>query len=408
MYPNGGSETYIFNLAKVLRDHGHEVQFFGMADDRNIVGNSAGAYTDNMEFQSAGYIGKLSYPFKIIYSFDARKKIGKVLDDFEPDVVHLNNINFQITPSIIDEIEKYKKRSKRDLRLIYTAHDYQWVCPNHMLKIEKAGELCNCKCVLYGYRNCFKNRCIHNSRLKSFCGMVEGWFYKRKGTYKYVDKIICPSFFMERQLNKNRLLNDKTVVLRNFITIDKEKKEHLPKPEIQDLRGRNIPDRYVLYFGRMDIEKGIINLLEAAQQLPEIPIVIAGNGTQKEKTEGIVNTYPVAFQTGEVLKALIQNAEFTVHPAIWYENCPFAVMESQINGTPVVASKIGGIPELVNEGVTGDFCNPSDTDDLVSKVRTLWYNRERIERYRDNCREWAINQFPDAEEYYQQLMNYYK
>ena len=107
LYPNGGSETYIFEIGKQLEKLGHEVQYFGMEHKGRIVGNRVGAYTVDMDFHTGG-LSKLVYPFKIIYSFDARKQIRRVLDDMQPDVVHLNNINFQITPSVIDEIRKYE------------------------------------------------------------------------------------------------------------------------------------------------------------------------------------------------------------------------------------------------------------------------------------------------------------
>ena len=95
LYPNGGSETYIFRLGEELQRQGHEVQFFGMEHEGRIVGNHAEAYTSDIDFHT-GKIKKLLYPFKIIYSLEARGKIRKVLLDFRPDVVHLNNFNFQI------------------------------------------------------------------------------------------------------------------------------------------------------------------------------------------------------------------------------------------------------------------------------------------------------------------------
>ena len=106
LYPNGGSETYIFEIGKQLKKMGHEVDYFGMEHEGRIVGNNAGRYTSSMDFHS-GALSRLLYPFKIIYSVEARKKIRLVLDDFKPDVVHLNNFNFQITPSIIYEIRKW-------------------------------------------------------------------------------------------------------------------------------------------------------------------------------------------------------------------------------------------------------------------------------------------------------------
>ena len=141
LYPNGGSETYLFETGRQLQRMGHEVQYFGMEHEGRIVGNHAESYTSGMDFHS-GKLAKLTYPFRIIYSTEARVKIRRVLDDFQPEVVHLNNFNFQLTPSILMEIEKYRKQTGHAVRVLYTAHDYQLICPNHMMRIPGTGERC--------------------------------------------------------------------------------------------------------------------------------------------------------------------------------------------------------------------------------------------------------------------------
>ena len=108
LHPNGGSETYIFKLGRYLASHNHEVQYFGMEHEDRCVGNCVDAYTSNMDFHSGNILSKLKYPLKTVYSPEARKKIRQVLEQFEPDVVHLNNFNYQLTPSVIVEIAKWR------------------------------------------------------------------------------------------------------------------------------------------------------------------------------------------------------------------------------------------------------------------------------------------------------------
>ena len=217
LHPNGGSETYIFKLGEELQKRGHDVQYFGMEHEGRIVGNRAGSYTSDMDFHT-GKLQKLVYPFKIIYSFEAKRRISRVLKDMNPDVVHLNNINFQLTPSVIYAVRAYEKKAGRRIKLVYTAHDYQWVCPNHMMRIPATGRICfDCRGGCFGA--CSKNRCIHNSRIKSLLGTVEARFYMRRQTYGMVDVIICPSEFMKRQLDTNPLLEEKTVMMRNLSLI---------------------------------------------------------------------------------------------------------------------------------------------------------------------------------------------
>ena len=129
LHPNGGSETYIFKLGDYLREQGHEVEYFGMEHEGRVVGNRVDAYTSDMDFHGGSKLSKLTYPIKTIYSREARKKIRQVLDDFQPDVCHLNNFNFQLTPSVILEIVKWRKSAGKTCKIVFTAHDYQLVCP---------------------------------------------------------------------------------------------------------------------------------------------------------------------------------------------------------------------------------------------------------------------------------------
>ncbi|MBD5514028.1 MAG: glycosyltransferase family 4 protein [Lachnospiraceae bacterium] len=386
LHPNGGSETYIFKLGEQLQKTGHEVQFFGMEHAGRIVGNHAECYTSDMDFHGGG-LKKLLYPLRIIYSTEARKKMHIVLEDFQPDVVHLNNINFQLTPSVIYAVRAYEKKYGKHVQIVYTAHDYQWVCPNHMMRVPATGEICFA-CRGGDFRQCSRKRCIHGSRMKSLLGTIEAVYYAKRKTYGMVDVIVCPSEFMKKQLDTDPLLADKTVMMHNFIETD-----------LNDT-GQNDRDEkskdYVLYFGRFSEEKGTGTLLEACRALPDIPFVFAGTGPLEDKVDQVPNVENRGFVTGEALRRLILNARFSVYPSEWYENCPFSVMESQMYATPVLASDLGGAPELVQAGRTGDLFRGGDIQELTEHIRALWNDPELCRKYSQNCKD--IN-FDTVEEY---------
>lgn len=373
LYPNGGSETYIFELGKQLQKEGYEVQYFGMQDERNIVGNHAESYTNNMDFHT-GKFSRLMYPFKIIYSTEARRAIRKVLDDFGPDVVHLNNFNFQITPSVIYEVKKYEKQSGHKVKIIFTAHDYQLICPNHMLRCPETEENCE-KCIDGAYINCMKGNCIHNSKVKSILGMAEGYFYKCFKAYRYIDTVICPSRFIQEKLEHNPLLRGKTVLMYNFVTA----------ADSADRSGESKKEDYVVYFGRYSREKGIETLLKACESLPHIRFVFAGKGPLEEQVDRIKNIENKGFLTGNELKEVIKRARFSIYPSQWYENCPFSVMESIQYGTPVLGADIGGIPELIDENVTGELFESGNGEELTQKIEKLWNDTELTGKYSQNC-----------------------
>lgn len=310
----------------------------------------------------------------------------------KPDVVHLNNINFQLTPSVIYAVRAYGKRAGRKVKIVYTAHDYQWVCPNHMMRIPATGKICFA-CREGHFFSCAKNRCIHGSFAKSLLGALEGKIYHRLRTYGMVDVIICPSAFMKRQLDTDPILAEKTVMMHNFV-------------ERADMdwgvEGAQTAADYVLYFGRFSEEKGIATLLKACQALPEIPFVFAGTGPLEAMVEQAENVENKGFVTGTALGKLIAGARFSVYPSEWYENCPFSVMESQIYGTPVLVSDLGGAPELVQAGATGELFRGGDVEELTAHIRELWEDPERCRRYRDNCREVK---FDTVGEYCSKIIN---
>ncbi len=400
LYPNGGSETYIFEIGKCLEAMGHEVQYFGMEHKGRIVGNHAEVYTDDMEFHDEEgtsrvkrlirKISKLTYPFKIIYSREAAAKITRVLEDFKPDVVHLNNINFQLTPSVIEAITDYDIRNSSDIRIVYTAHDSQWVCPGHLLRVPSDGRRCF-DCEGGKYMNCVRNRCIHGSRLRSILGAFEGWFYRHRSTYGLVDRVICPSAFMQSKLETHPELAGKCVTLHNFVNVEVD-------PAVTD------QDPYVIYFGRFSEEKGIATLVEACRRLPDIRFIFAGSGPLASDIDALDNAENVGFKSGTELAGLISGAAFSVFPSECHENCSFAVMESIAYGTPIIASATGGTPELVSDGINGVLFEAGDTDGLTAQIRALWDDPQRLGLLREGCIQ---THFMTVREYCEKLIGIY-
>ena len=389
LHPNGWSETYIFRLGDSLTARGHEVQYFGMEHEGRCVGNRVNAYTSDMDFHGGSKLAKLTYPIKTIYSSEARRKLRLVLADFQPDVCHLNNFNYQLTPSILLEIAKWKKEG-HPCRVVYTAHDLQLVCPNHMCNNPNTGENCE-KCLGGHFENCALGRCIHGSLAKSAIGTLEAMLWNGCGVYKNIDVMICCSEFLKRKMDSNPLFAGKTLALHNFV--DKAEKQETEK------------QNYVLYFGRFSREKGIDTLIQVCKELPEIPFVFAGTGPLEEELAGVPNIQNVGFQRGQDLETLIRQARFSLCPSEVYENCPFSVMESQLYGTPVLGADIGGIPELIEEGKTGELFESGNAAQLKEKIKMLWENRDLTARYSENC---AHIRFDDVDTYTEKLLKLYR
>ena len=381
LHPNGGSETYIFRLGEQLTALGHEVQYFGMEHEGRCVGNRAEQYTRNMDFHGGSKLSKLTYPVKTIYSAEAKRKMKIVLNDFQPDIIHVNNFNYQLTPSILYAANEYKKSAGKRVKIVFTAHDYQLVCPNHMMFNSKVGT-CD-ECIGGKFKNCAKNNCIHSSKARSIIGTAEATLYKALGTYKYIDKIICCSEFLKSKMDTNPVFAGKTVTMHNFI--DSVANKEVPKEDC------------VLYFGRYSSEKGIDTILETKN----INFVCAGSGEMEEEINSAPHIHNAGFLIGDELEDLIRKAKCSVYPSTWYENCPFSVMESIMFGTPVVGADIGGIPELIDNGKTGVLFRSGDAEDFERAINAALDNYEEMSK---NCRK---ADFDTVETYCDKLLKIY-
>ena len=383
LYNKGGSESYMFTLANYLKEMGHGVFYFGMYDKKNEVKKND-YLTTNVQLHKGGLKSFLR-AFSFIYSPEARKKIKGAIKAFKPDIIHLNNYNYELTPSIIYGIKKYR------IPIVQTVHDFQMICPHHRLYNFQMRSICE-KCAGNKYFQCALTKCIGESLPKSLVGTIEAYFYLSLRTYRFIDEFICPSNFMMNRLVGEGFDKKKITVMHNFTVQVTEK-------SCED-------ERYVLYFGRLSEEKGIEILVKAAKRTPDVRYVIAGDGPMREILSGINNIDYRRFLQGEELKDLIKKSSFTVLPSEWYENCSMSILESFSSGKPVIASIIGGNTELVNDGINGLLFYAGNDEQLTEKIEYLYNNPSVIEKFSIECIKKAKEL--SIENYYSKLMDIYK
>ena len=242
-YFKGGSEKYYFELGKLLREKGHAIAFFSMYDEKNVKTGCKEYFVKPIDLNTGSKLKALD----VIYSRENKKKMEEALEDFKPDIVHLNNFQRQLSASIIDPIVKKK------IPIVYTAHDLQVICPA-ILMLDSNKKICE-KCMGGKYINCIKKKCIKNSKLKSILGAAEGRYYRTKNIYtKKINKIITPSNFSKNKLIQEGIPENKINVIHNFINLDEY---NMPKED----------EGYALYIGRLSKEKGILNLIQAISKV---------------------------------------------------------------------------------------------------------------------------------------------
>jgi glycosyltransferase involved in cell wall biosynthesis len=385
LYQNGGSETYMFHLAEYLEKMGHQTAFFGMEHPENLV--NPPHMVKNMDFHTRS-VSRFLYPFRILWSAPAKAKLRKAINDFKPDIVHLNNYHYQLTPSILYACFREK------VPVVQTLHDAILVCPNYSLFRFDCLKTCE-KCTGGRFYNCIRYRCVHGSLIKSTLAALGSYLYQLLNPYGKISRLISPSYFLSQKMKAMGYRNENLMVLHNFYTPDKNLATTEKEP-------------YVLYFGRLSTIKGVSTLIKAAQMLSRIRFVIAGRGEDEvelRKSAG-PNVEFRGFVNGKELNTLIRKALFSVYPSQWYENCPMSVLESQAVGTPVIGANIGGIPELVQNNVDGLLFEPGNAEDLCRKIDFLYSNPSVLQAFSVKCIQ-KVQQF-SIDKYYDELVGIYR
>lgn len=361
----GGAETYYFDVAEALREMGHEVAFFSMRHPSNLSCGQERYFVTQREYnERTSPLKTASDGLGLIYSREARGSFDALLRDFRPDVVHMNNVHRQITLSVLDA------PSLGATPVVWTAHDYIHVCPAYLM-VDGSGEVCG-RCLDGRFRHCVENRCVKGSLAKSALAAAEASFLRGRRSYGRIDLTIAPSEFLAGRLVAGGADASRIAVMRNFVDAS-------AMPAKAPAPNRESP--YLLYFGRLSREKGILTLVDAfaavAGELPGWRLVVAGDGPERAAIEGRLSQMPagvssrvelVGYQTGEPLRELVRRATLTASPSECLENGPYAVLEALREGTPVVATRMGGIPELVREGETGFLADARDVGDLASAI----------------------------------------
>lgn len=386
-YLKGGSEKYYFELAELLKKNGHEVAFFSMRDEKNIKTDCQEYFVEPIDLNTASKLKAID----VIYSRENKKKMEEVLEKFKPNIVHLNNFQRQLSASIIQPIKEKK------IPIVFTAHDMQAICPSSAMLYN--GEICE-ECIKSGYRNCIKKSCVKNSKLKSILAVLEAKYYKKNRIYEKIDYIITPSEFIKKQLVSGNLKYNKMETIHNFV-ISKGKTESYKD------------NGYAFFFGRLSIEKGILNLIEAFKNINQGKLLIAGDGPEREKIKKYIEENNLqnkikllGFLNQNEIRRYIQEASFIVIPSIWYENCPYSILETMEIGKPIIASKIGGIPELIEENENGFLFKYDDIQELERCMNKMFTDKKLTIKQSRKSRELFEQKYSE-EIYYNKIMNIY-
>ena len=380
-YRRGGDCIYVLNLEKMLKAHGHEVAVFAMDYPENLDTPWKKYFPKNMSKLMA-----FTRPFG---SHEVKSTFKKLLDDFKPDVVHLNNVHTQLSPVMA------VLAHQRGIKVVWTLHDYKLLCPRYDC-LKNGNTICE-TCFNGDKKACLDNKCMKGSKLASFIGFKEAVTWNRERLEACTDVFICPSQFMADKMVQGGFSKSKMQTLCNFIDVEKCKFSSTDGTDDVELLPKK--EDYYCFIGRLSHEKGAKTLIEAANQLP-YKLVIIGGGPLMDELKSVAHTNSefVGFKQWNDIKQLVGKARFSVIPSEWYENNPLSVIEAQCLGTPVLGANIGGIPEL-----TDYTFSSGNIADLKTKIEKMWNSEFDYQQIASDAQHRY-----DAETYYDKLINIYK
>lgn len=388
-----GTESYLFEVMGLVRAAGHETALFSMADPRGEPAPYDQHFVPLIDFKTnkSGW-QSVKIAGHAIYSIDARRRLRRMMAEFKPDLAHVRNIYHHLSPSILWEFKAQK------VPVIYHVNDFKMLCPSYNLVSH--GHACE-RCSGGKFWHVVTEGCYSGTRGAAAVLATEAYLHRWLKTYeRCVDLFLAPSQFVKDKLVENGCGAGRIHVLHHF--------QKLPENRIENAASRSS----ILYFGRLSAEKGVEDLLQAMQFLPNVNLQIAGDGPKRRELEsltGRLNLKNVEFAghlQGQDLEYQIASARFTVFPSHAYETMGKSILESYAQGRAVVATDLGSRRELVKDGLTGLLYPVGDTRKLAEAIALLAQHPELAARMGGEGRR-LVQHRHRPEDHYSELLGLY-
>jgi glycosyltransferase involved in cell wall biosynthesis len=377
-YYRGGAETVFLEHNRMFEALGWNVVPFAMQHRSNLHSPWSKYFVANIEFgEQYSLREQLVRVPKVIYSVEARRNLGRLLDRVQPDVCHAHNIYNHISPSILGLLRR------RGIPTVLTLHDLKIACPAYnMLAPDGICERCR------GGRlyNVLVHRCVKESAALSGIMMVEALLHRVLGSYsRCVSRFVVPSRFYIEKLGEWGMATSLFRHVPNFVDAERYRPQYAPGTAF-------------VYFGRISREKGLATLIRAAAAV-RCQLVVIGTGPDLQAMVDLAAacaadvSFP-GYLRGAALHDAVRSARAVVLPSEWYENAPLSVLEAYALGKPVVGARIGGIPELIRENETGVCFASGDQAALAAVLRDMMQrSAAELEQMGMRARSWVETEF---------------
>lgn len=354
---NGGAEVYLHSLIKKQQEAGHEVHAFSTRSERNLPTVDKNYFVTRYAYDKAeGAVLDLKKAKNFVWNTEAEKSFERQISDLKPDVVHLHNIYHHLSTSLLRVINRHS------IPCFQTLHDYKLACPNYKMFV--GGRPCE-RCRGGKYYNAVCHGCL-GGFWPSLLASSEMYMTKFFQSYeKAVMRFICPSEFMRRKMEDWGEPPGKLVYLPN------------PVEQVKQLSAERGTGDYV-YVGRLSAEKGPEILIRAFLRAnTQSRLLIIGDGPQKHELHKLVEQSGsdkvefLGFLDSALVAEQVSKAKALIQPTLMYENSSLSILEAMALGTPVIASNLGGIPELAQDGINGFLVDPGKIESLIEAINQM-------------------------------------
>lgn len=361
----GGPEKYMFKFMEAAQKMGVEVIPFSVDNPQNEETPYSKYFAKPRSKQllyadTKKSVGNLVGMVRAtVWNFDAENKLRKLIQDTKPDAVYILHEVNHLSPSII-------RAAKREgVRVVHRISDFFMFCPKYDFLCEN--EICEA-CLHGDYKKAIDHKCVKGSKAGTMLRVFAMKIYAATKVFNDVNQFICTCKFSKNKLIEGGIPAGKITCVPTFIDASKI------TPCYEN-------DKYFLFLGRMAHQKGTIYAIEAMRYLKETDYIlkITGQISDSEEDQAIWQFIKdnkledkivfTGFKHGKDLESLISRATCIVCPAIWYENMPNTVIEAYAYGKPVVASRVGSLAEIVEDGKTGMLFEMKNSVEFSNKLR---------------------------------------
>lgn len=377
-YQQPGGEDVVFDQEhQMLKNAGHDTVLYRRS---------------NWDVNEYRGLRKIVLAKRTVWASDTKREFLQLLQSEKPEVVHVHNTFVMISPSI------YSACREAGVPVVQTLHNYRLLCPSATLF--RDGKICE-DCVTGSLLRGVQHACYHNSRSATAVVALMLATHRLRGTWQNeVACFVALTEFSRQKLIEGGLPAEKIMVKPNFVH---------PDPAARTGDGD-----YALFVGRLSPEKRVSTVLAAWKQLQfPVPLLVLGGGPEQTQLQaqavhdGLTHIRFLGQVPREQTIAAINNARFLVFSSEWYENFPVTIAEAFACATPVLASRMGAMQEIVSDGRTGLHFSAGDSEDLARKVEWAWTHRDEMRAMGVGARTEYETKYT-AEKNYPLLMEIYR